>query len=362
MMNEQQIEKLCQVMQANGLGGMLICPSPLLALLTGHTPGICERFQGLFLCASGNRFYVCNKLYQDEIVEAVKGLKVYAWEDGESMSTVVEVALREYSLLGVPIAVNNTAQAVHILEIAAQTGAIFVNGTKAMDEARILKSQDELNLLRKAAHIADQAFLAVLPFIHPGMTEGEIRSFLFEQMCASGGTTCWGIVASGPNAGFPHYYGSQRKIKEKDVVLLDFGCSYHGLFSDISRTVFIGDATLEERQIYKVVQSAQGAAEAAVAVGAYIPDVDAAARDIICGAGYGSRFFNRLGHGIGYLLHEEPYIQKDNRRTLKPGMVFSIEPGIYQPGKLGVRIEDIVAVTPAGPEILNHATKELLIL
>ncbi|MCL2353822.1 MAG: M24 family metallopeptidase, partial [Defluviitaleaceae bacterium] len=172
----------------------------------------------------------------------------------------------------------------------------------------------------------------------------------------------WGIIASGENSAYPHYHAYDRVIQEKDMMILDFGCRYNGLYSDMSRTVFVGGINDEERKIYNIVLQAQEAGEAAAVTGAYIPDVDRAARSIIEDAGYGDAFLNRLGHGVGYMIHEAPDIKKNNHRKLEPNMAFSIEPGIYMPGKFGMRIENIVITTADGNEALNKSTKEIIIL
>ncbi|WP_313371231.1 M24 family metallopeptidase, partial [Sedimentibacter sp.] len=154
----------------------------------------------------------------------------------------------------------------------------------------------------------------------------------------------------------------QRVIQEKDIIILDWGCKYNGMCADMSRTVFVGDITEEERQVYEIVLKSQEEGEKAAVKGAYIPEVDKAARDVIKDAGYEKYFFTRLGHGIGYSVHEAPDIKKSNQRYLEEGMVFSIEPGIYIAGKFGMRIENIVAVTENGNEILNKASKEIKII
>ena len=181
-------------------------------------------------------------------------------------------------------------------------------------------------------------------------------------MLEAGGTDPWSIVASGPNSSYPHYTGYGRIIGEQDIIVLDFGCAYHGLYSDMTRTVFVGGITDKQREIYNLVFQANAAGEATAVKDAFIPQVDKAARDVINNAGYGDYFFTRLGHGIGYMIHEGPDIKKNNDRPLQTGMAFSIEPGIYLGGEFGVRIEDIVLVTDNGNEILNKSTKELIII
>ena len=362
-MNEERIHNLCGQIRAAGLDGLLVCPSEELLFLTGFTPMMCERFQGLFLTAGGDRFYLCNLLYLGEVARAYgEEMKIYTWLDGESMTDAVSAALAENGLAGCKLGLNSTAQAFNIVDIAGACGVEFINALPVLEEARMIKTPGELEYLRKAAVIADAMFTEVLGYIKPGMTEADIRRFLLAGMAKAGGDKCWAIVASGPNTSYPHYHGDSRAVSDKDVVLLDFGCAVGGLYSDMSRTLFVGGISEEERKIYDIVLEANIAGEKAAVNGAFIPDVDAAARDIIALAGYGDAFINRLGHGIGYMIHEGPDIKKNNSRTLKPGMVFSVEPGIYLEGKVGMRVEDIVAVTRDGNEILNKSTKEIIVL
>jgi Xaa-Pro dipeptidase len=154
----------------------------------------------------------------------------------------------------------------------------------------------------------------------------------------------------------------ERVIEEQDMMILDFGCTYNGMFSDMSRTIFVGGITEKQKEIYAIVRAAYEAGAAAAVNGAFVPDVDKAARDIIDNAGYKECFINRLGHGIGYMIHEGPDIKKSNRRNLEPGMAFSIEPGIYIAGDVGMRVENIVMATEDGNEILNHSSKEIIII
>ncbi|MCL1849225.1 MAG: Xaa-Pro peptidase family protein [Clostridiales bacterium] len=367
-MNQDRIRSVCSQIKAAGLDGLLVCPSEELLFLMGFSPMMCERFQGMFLTAGGGSFYVCNQLYHGEISHAFGAeMPIYTWLDGESMTEAVSRALEENGLggggrSGCRLGVNSSAQAFNILDVAGACGIQFVNALDVLEEARIIKSNDALSCLRKAAGIADKMYDKAIAFVKPGMSEADIRRFLLEGMASAGGEKCWAIVATGPNSSYPHYTGDGRSVLEKDVVLLDFGCAVNGLYSDMSRTFFIGGISDEERAIYEIVLQANQAGEAAAVEGAFIPDVDAAAREVITAAGYGDAFFNRLGHGIGYMIHEGPDIKKNNLRKLRPGMVFSIEPGIYLAGQVGMRIEDIVAVTEGGNEILNKAPKEMIIV
>ena len=278
------------------------------------------------------------------------------------MTDVVRTALTEYGLVGQTLGTNSSAQAFNVLDITRDCDVKFVNGREVLEEARIVKTAEEVEDLRRAAAIADVAFAKVLGFIKPGMKEDDIFKFLCQKMSDAGGLTPWAIVASGPNSSYPHYSGLERVIQDKDLMILDFGCIVNGMRSDMSRTVFVGGINDEEMKIYGIVNDAYEAGVKAAITGAFIPDIDKAARDIIDKAGYGETFVNRLGHGIGYMIHEGPYIRKDNRRKLEPNMAFSIEPGIYIAGHLGMRIEDIVLSTETGNEVLNKANKDIIII
>jgi len=362
-MNQVRIDNLAKEMQKAGLGGMMICPSQELLFFAGSTPSMCERFQALFVTAAGKVFFVCNLLYGGEIEKAYgSDLKIYTWMDGESMTDVVKTALAENGLAGTILGVNSTAPAFNVLEIVRDCGVECVNGVPIIEEARIIKTQQEIADLRQAAHITDEAFTAVLDFIKPGMTERDVFQFLSDHMAAAGGTHMWGIIASGPNSSYPHYHSYDRVIEKQDLMILDFGCRINGLCSDMSRTVFVGGITDEQRKIYEIVRRSYEASEKAAITGAYIPAIDAAARDIIAAAGYGEAFLNRVGHGIGYMIHEAPDIKKNNHRNLEPGMAFSIEPGIYLAGRFGMRIENIVVATADGNEVLNKSSKDIIIL
>lgn len=363
-MRTSYIDRLVNTLRDCGLDAMLICPSEELAFFAGFSPIMCERFQGLFIKKDGRMFYFCNLLTGDEVRHAARGrFPVYTWSDNESMTQCIGKIFDAEGLSGKSIGLNSSAQAFNILDISAATGTRFQNGVGVLEEARIIKTREELHCLRKAAGIADDAFLAVLPLIHPGMTEGDVRDLLTGEMEKRGGTGAGALIASGPNAGFPHYCSYDRVLQKGDGILMDFGCIVDGLHSDISRTVFLAPASERQKYLYRLLLTAQQAAEDTAAEGAWIPDIDAAARKVLDEAGYGHTSITRVGHGIGYMTHEAPYINALNRRKLQRGMCFSIEPGIYLPGELGIRIEDIVAINLEGQrEVLNRAPKGMIIL
>ena len=228
---------------------------------------------------------------------------------------------------------------------------------------RSVKDQAEIEILRQAVKIADDAFANVLKSIEIGQTEEEIGldlEYSMRRAGASGGSFEF-IVASGVRSALPHGTASSKKIHLGEFLTMDFGAVYQGYCSDITRTVFLGEPEDKHREVYEVVLAAQRAGIAAVAPGRTGKEVDAVARKIIEDAGYGDYFGHGLGHSVGLTIHEGPNLNMREERVLEPGMVITVEPGIYIPDWGGVRIEDIVLVTENGCEVLTQAPKEFII-
>ena len=362
-MRKKYLDNLVDILNEKNMDAILIAPSEEMEFIMGHNTHICERFQALIIKSDGTYFYICNLLTVDEI-QSVLGLdiKVYGWFDGDLFTDTVKKAFEEQNLTGKIIGVNSTERAFIILQIMDAVDVKFVNGKPILEEMRMIKDTEELENLRIAARITDESYTELLKFIRPGIKEADIARKMNEIFKEKGAQEGFTMVCSGPNSSYPHYNSDQRVIQEKDLIVLDWGCKYNDMFSDMSRTVFVGDITDEERKVYEIVLAWQEAGEKAAVKGAYIPDVDKAARDIIENSGYGKYFFTRLGHGIGYSVHESPDIKKSNERKLETGMVFSIEPGIYMAGKFGMRIENIVAVTDSGNEVLNKSSNDIMII
>jgi len=361
-MRKQHIEKLVSLMDAKGMDAVLICPSEELKFLIGFSPMMCERFQGLFVKNDGSLFYVCNSIYTGELELALTGHRICTWYDGQYMDEAVYKLLDAEGLLGKKIGVNSSAPAFNLVEIAEKTGIKFVNARPVLEEMRIIKTGEELENLRISASITDKVFSDVIKFIKPGMKEADIKGFVTSEMVKHGGVNPWALIASGINSSYPHYLGGGRVIETQDVILFDFGCSYNGMCSDMSRMVFVGSVTDEQKKIYEICRKATELGEEACFEGVFIPDIDKVSRDYIAGAGYGEFFTTRLGHGIGFMGHEAPDIKASNPRKLEKGMSFTIEPGINLPGKFGMRVEDAVAITENGTEILNKSVHDLIII
>lgn len=230
-----------------------------------------------------------------------------------------------------------------------------------VEKLRIIKDEQELTLLRQAVAMADQGYEHILGFIKPGRTEVEVAVELefFLRRAGAEKAAFDFIVASGPRSSLPHGKASAKLIQAGEQVKMDFGAVFRGYHSDITRTVFMGKADAKFKEIYHIVLEAQERAIAAVAPGKTGIEIDLVARDFITAKGYGGNFGHGLGHGVGLMIHEGPRVSSAGDEVLEPGMILTVEPGIYLPGWGGVRIEDLVLVTATGCEILTKAPKTL---
>lgn len=233
-----------------------------------------------------------------------------------------------------------------------------------IEQLRQLKDKEEIVYIRKAIEISDYAFQQVLPLIRPGVLEQDLAAEIEYLMRKKGSARAAfdTIVASGPRGALPHGIASNKPVVRGDMVLMDFGAVFAGYHSDLSRTVVVGNPTKEQQFIYELVLKAQREALIALRSGLTGAEVDGIARSIIIDAGYCEYWGHGLGHGVGLSIHEEPRLSAVSAAVLRPGMVVTVEPGVYLPGWGGVRIEDMVVIGDEGCEILTAATKEFIIL
>ena len=253
---------------------------------------------------------------------------------------------------------------MHVLGLQqALPDSTYVSMTSTLPMLRAIKDADELGRLAAAGAAADASFEQIAKVRFAGRRESEIAADLAGFLRDHGHSEVdFTVIGSGPNGAKPHHEMSERRIEEGDMVVLDFGGIKDGYGSDTTRTVHVGEPTDEEREVHDLVRRAQQTAFAAVRPGVECQEIDRAARKVIADAGYGEYFIHRTGHGIGLTTHEPPYMVEGETRELEPGMCFSIEPGVYLPGRFGVRIEDIVTVTETGGRRLNNTSHELQIV
>ncbi|WP_135822187.1 M24 family metallopeptidase [Halostella litorea] len=341
---------------------LVLFPSPNLLYLTGFDEEPGERHLLAFVTPDDFAI-VAPQMYAEQIIEETYIDDVDAWSDGDDPMVAVRTVLDRLGVGGGEVLLDDRMFALFSLDVQnALPDASFGLASEVLDDLRVRKEEVELDALREAARISDEASEAVraMGAEAVGMTEAELAEEIRAEVDALGGEGLpfEPIVGSGPKGAQPHYRHGDRTIRAGEPVILDFGTQFDGYPGDQTRTVvFDGDPPEEFEEIHAVVHDALDAAVDAVEPGVAAEEVDAAARSVIEDAGYGDRFLHRTGHGIGLEVHEEPYIVAGNETPLEPGMVHSIEPGIYLEGKYGARIEDIVVVTEDDCERLNHSPR-----
>lgn len=356
-----------------GLAGLLVSPGPDLAYFTGYAPPETERLTLLTIPSegtgtTGGASVVVPLLERGDLASApgAEGLDVVTWRDGEDEH---DAAARLLARDGA-YAVSDATWALHVLGLQrALPGARFTAFSDAVPTLRAVKDAAEVERLAAAGAAADAAFADVLGVAFAGRRERDVAADLDRFLREHGHEQVdFTLVCSGPNGADPHHDAGDRVIEPGDLVVLDFGGLRDGYGSDTSRTVLVAGGTddglaAQQREVYDVVRRAQQAGVDTVRPGATCQDVDRAARAVIVDAGYGEQFVHRTGHGIGTTTHEPPYMVEGEDRPIEPGMCFSVEPGVYLPGRFGVRIEDIVVAfppdVPDGARRLNTSTHDL---
>ncbi|MBZ9638217.1 aminopeptidase P family protein [Streptomyces sp. PSKA30] len=358
-----RMERAARAAADAGLAGLLVAPGPDLVWLTGYAPtAITERLTLLVLAAGQDPVLVVPTLEAPDAAKApgAPALTLRDWTDGKDPYTATAALLDAAGHLGV----SDNAWAMHLLGLQkALPGSSYASLTEALPMLRAVKDAAELELLAAAGAAADATYEEIRRVPFAGRRESDVARDLDGLLRRFGHAQVdFTIVASGPNGANPHHEVGDRVIERGDMVVLDFGGLRNGYGSDTSRTVHVGEPTEEERRVHDIVREAQEAGFRAVRPGVACQEVDRAARAVIADAGYGEYFIHRTGHGIGVTTHEPPYMIEGEEQPLVPGMSFSVEPGIYLPGRFGVRIEDIVTVTEDGGRRLNDTTRELVIV
>ncbi len=357
-----------EAMAAAGVDALLLSLGAELPWLTGYTAMALERLTMLVLPAasSGVPTLVVPELEAPRVVVLPEVFSLRAWAETEDPVEIVAGLVLAAAGPTPALAVGDRTWARFLLGLQEKLpGASWRRASEVTGPLRAVKDEAEVAALARAAASADRVAAALLTgeISLVGRSERQVSADISQRLRDEGHDQVnFAIVASGPNAASPHHDASPRVIGEGEPVVCDFGGSVGGYCSDITRTVFTGPPPAELAQVYEVVAEAQAAGVAAARVGRRCSDVDRAARAVIEQAGYGPYFVHRTGHGIGLEEHEDPYLVAGNDEPLAAGNVFSVEPGIYLPGKGGVRIEDIVAATPSGPRPLNRASHEMAVL
>ncbi|WP_043638663.1 M24 family metallopeptidase [Nonomuraea candida] len=335
--------RLAELLPAREVHALLVTSPVNVRYLTGlasSNAAVLVRADGTALLATDNRY-----------IEVARTLDVPSVEASDVAGRLAEP--------GVGIEAASMSVAAY-----QRLGAGLVPLDPVVELLRAVKDEDELDRVRTACAITDQAFADVSATIAPGMTERELAGLLDRRMGELGADkpAFDTIVAAGENGAVPHHAPTERELRVGDLITMDFGARYQGYHADMTRTVSLGPPAAWQRELYDLVAAAQRAGRHAVTPGAGAGDVDAAARSVIAEAGHAGHFRHGLGHGVGLEIHEEPFLGPSRTGRLEDRVPITVEPGVYLPGRGGVRIEDTLVTREGGPELFTKTTKELLVL
>jgi len=357
-----RLRRLQAQMVASGVDLVAIGPTANMRYLLGFMPLALKRLCVLLVTGKATRL-IAGTLNAVEL-EARTGMEAIPWTDDDGPYPTV---VKELKALGMPpgsvLAADDTMYAAALLLLQeAVSPRKSVAAGPLLDTLRICKTETEIEALARSAAQADRALKVGADACRPGVTEREVANKIAAYFMQDGAETVdFTIVASGPNGAFPHHHPGDRCLQTGDTVIIDIGATLNGYKSDISRMVSLGEPSAEVRAVYQAVLEANQCAHQAAIAGVPARTVDRAARDSLERAGYAPYFIHRTGHGLGLETHEPPWITSESDTLLKPGMVFSIEPGVYLQGKFGVRIEDIVVVTKGKCRRLTGLDYEFII-
>jgi Xaa-Pro dipeptidase len=367
-MTQPRFDQLNASLRTSGLDAVILNPGPTLTHLTGLHFHIMERPVVLLFAKDQNPAIVLPELELQKVASLPYPLQVFAYPENPSeWDSAFRRATQALDLDGKRIGVE--PRQLRLLEFrhvkAGAPEADYPDASDVLSSLRLRKDQVEVDAMRRAVKIAQEALEATIPLIKVGMTEKELSSELVVQLLRQGSEPEMPfapIVSGGPNAANPHASPSERKLQVGDLLVVDWGATYDGYISDLTRTFAVGEVDDESKKIHEIVREANAAGRAAGKPGVPCANVDKAARDVIEQAGYGVYFTHRTGHGIGMEGHEEPYMRGDNMQLLEPGMAFTVESGIYLPNRNGVRIEDNVVITENGADVLSDMLRELRVV
>ena len=358
-------KKVLQILSGQGLDGLILNAGPSLTYFSGLHFHLMERPVLLFLLSERKPLIIIPELERAKLDDSRIELEAVTYPDNpESWPGIFSSTCHKLGLAGFRIGLESSQ--LRLLEyrylVNASAATSFESGDQAIAACRALKDDDEVARMQKAVHIAQSSLKETLPLIKAGITEREVASELIMQLYRQGSEQPLPfspIVSTGANGANPHARPTDRKLSRGDLLIIDWGATWRGYTSDLTRTFAIGDIDEETKRIYDLCRRANEAGRATARPGAAIKTVDEACRSIIVAAGYGTCFTHRTGHGIGMECHEEPYIHNTNTSLLEPGMTFTVEPGIYLKGKNGVRIEDDVLITADGSRSLSDFPREI---
>jgi Xaa-Pro dipeptidase len=363
-MTHPRLQKVYDILAEHQLDAVALIPGANMQYVTGADFHLMERPLVAFFRREGDPVAVVPSFEAERLRASGIPFELFPWSDTEGYQRAFEAAGKALHLSGKVLGVEELR--MRVLEFSLIQcfcpGTQIVQAGHALAHLRLRKDEGDLAQLREAIAISEAALSATIEQVRPDMTEREIAGLLVvEQLKRGGGKHPFEpVVLSGPKAALPHGEPDDRRVAEGECLLFDFGTTVQGYASDITRTFSVGDPSPRLAEIYEVVRAANEAGRMAAGPGVPAQDVDRATRKVVEDAGFGAYFTHRTGHGLGLEAHENPNIVEGNLQRLEPGMVFTIEPGIYLPGEVGVRIEDNVVITPDGAQSLTIFPRELM--
>ncbi len=367
-MTPARLTHLSATLRTSGLDALALNPSPSLVYLTGLHFHLMERPTVVIFSADQPPVIILPELEMLKVRELPYEVKAFPYgENPLEWGQVFRNAVKSLGLDGKRIGMEPRAMRLLEYEFVhnAAPAAAFPDASDVVSRLRVHKDADEVAAMRKAVKCAQSALEATIPLIKVGMTEKELAAELVVQLLRHGSQSELAfapIISGGPNSANPHATPSDRKLQPGDLLVVDWGALVDGYVSDLTRTFAVGEVDAEYHKIHRIVQEANAAGRAASQPGVPCANVDIAARSVIEKSGYGSYFTHRTGHGIGMEGHEDPYMRGDNLQILEPGMAFTVEPGIYLPGRNGVRIEDNMVIAENGAECLSDMPREIRVV
>lgn len=335
-------------------------PGTNFRYLSGINTHRMERLVAFALPREGDPFLVCPAFEEDNMRRGLAGGEVLTWNESDDPFALLTTAIRKKAGPKARIGLEPTTWFWMAERLrAAFPDAVLGDGGPLFDALRTRKSPAEVDAMRKAADIADDAARKARLHLRAGMTELEAAAILMD-LVRTEGVTHEPLVQFGANSAIPHAMAGNTKLQRGDMVLFDLSAIVNGYLSDLTRMTVFGDATPEMKKVYGIVYEAQKAAIEAVKAGVPCQEIDRAARNVIAQAGFGEYFTHRTGHGLGLDIHEAPWLVEGNAAPLTAGAVITVEPGIYLPGRFGVRIEEDVLVTETGAELLSDRQPQLV--
>mgnify|MGYP000307218734 FL=1 len=353
-------KKIAGVLEAYGLDAVLLtCEANRFYASGFHSSGT----DGVAIVTRNHNYYFTDSRYTEAAARHVRDAEIRETDREHPYSALINEVIEKEHITRMGYE-DEYMTAADFRRFSEKLHCELVPATELLWTLRAVKDQAELDCMIQAQRIAEKALADILGEIRPGVTEKEIAALLLYKMLHYGAEdkSFDPIVVSGPNGSLPHGVPSEKPIQAGEFVTMDFGCKFGGYCSDMTRTVAVGHVTEEMETVYNTVLKAQLAGIAAAKAGVTGAAVDGAARQVIADAGYGPYFGHSFGHSVGVEIHENPNATPSNSKPLPAGVVISAEPGIYLPGKLGVRIEDVIVITEQGCQDITLAPKELLIL